>query len=105
MLLLLASHGALAITPSESTNCQDVPVPTGWVVVNKTWNRNTCGHPTTPQGNVWTIEKFDNLPVGTPLTICGSSAIPSGWIPTSFDWNPQVCGAQYSTEHGIYDTI
>ncbi|HEY2345693.1 MAG TPA: hypothetical protein VGH80_07405 [Xanthomonadaceae bacterium] len=105
LLLLLASGSAFGVTVDQKTMCQNTPVPTGWVVVNKTWNRNTCGNPVAPQGNVWTIDEFDNLPVGTPLTICGSSAIPSGWIPTSFDWNPAVCGAQYSAEHGLYNTI
>jgi hypothetical protein len=103
-LLVAASTPAFAIVVNQKTICQNTAVPAGWVVVNKTWSRATCGNPATPQGNVWTIDEYDNLPVGTPLTICSSSSIPSGWLPTSFDWNPQVCGAQFSTDHGLFNT-
>lgn len=105
VLLLVASRSAFAITVTQKNICRGDPVPTGWVIANKTWNRNTCGSPHTPQANVWTIEEYDNLPVGTPLTVCSSSRIPNGWITTGFQWNPSVCGAQFSTQKDAYNTV
>ncbi len=105
LLLCAASNSVFATTVREKTICKNDPVPSGWVIVNKTWNRGSCGNPATPQGNVWWIDEFDNLPVGTPLTICAfSSSVPSGWVPTSLQWNPSVCGAQYSTQSLPFNT-
>jgi hypothetical protein len=50
------------------------------------------------------IERYNNLPVGTPLTICATSPVPNGWVPTSWQWNPSVCGAQFSTQRDAYNT-
>jgi len=106
LLLLAASKSAFAITVTQKNICRGDPVPAGWVIANKTWNRNTCGSPHTAQVNVWTIEKYDNLPVGTSLVVCASSrAYPDGWLPTSFKWNPAVCGAQFSTQTDTYNTV
>jgi hypothetical protein len=106
LLLLAASKSAFAITVNQKNICNDAPVPSGWVVANKAWSRSSCGNPLTPQGNVWLIEEYDNLPVGAPLTMCAfSSPVPAGWIPTSTQWNPSLCGAQFGTQSSPYNTI
>ncbi len=106
LLLLAASKSAFAIAVSQKNICSGTQVPSGWVIANKTWSRNTCGNPATPQGNLWLIEEYDNLPVGAPLTMCAfSSPTPAGWAPTSFQWNPSLCGAQFGTQTSPYNTI
>ena len=105
LLLLAASNSAFAITVIQKNICRGDPVPAGWVIANKIWSRSTCGSPATPQGNVWVIEEYNNLPVGTPLTVCASSHVPTGWVPTSFHWNPSVCGAQFSTQSSTFNTV
>jgi hypothetical protein len=105
MMLLVASKSAFATTVNQKNICRGDPVPAGWVIANKLWNRNTCGTPHTPQVNVWTIEEYDNLPVGTPLNVCAASHYPSGWVTTGFQWNPSVCGAQFDTQTGVYNTV
>jgi hypothetical protein len=104
-VLLAASQCAFAVTVSLKNICASAPVPTGWVTVNKTWNPSACGYFAAPQGNVLALDEFNNLPVGTPLTVCESSPIPAGWIPTSYQWNPAVCGAQYGAKSGPYNTV
>ncbi|HTA65238.1 MAG TPA: hypothetical protein VK753_07020 [Xanthomonadaceae bacterium] len=106
LLLLIASNSAFAIHVSQKQVCQNTSVPSGWVIANKTWNRTTCGSPSTPQANVWVLDEYGDLPVGTTLTICAfSSSVPSGWVPTSFNSNPGVCGAQYGAPENPYNTV
>jgi len=105
LLFLVASNSAFAITVTEKNICDSAAVPTGWVVINKSWSRTTCGDPATPQANDWLIAEYNDLPVGTPLTVCESSAIPAGWVPTSYQWNSAVCGAQFGGVSGPFDTV
>jgi len=74
-------------------------------VVNKVWSRNACGKPTTPVGNAWVLDEYDNLPVGTPLTVCETSPIPAGWVATGYQANSTVCGAQYGSQSLPYNTV
>jgi hypothetical protein len=105
IVLLAGSRNAFAVTVEQGYVCQNAAVPSGWVIVNKTWSKTICGNPATPQGNVWWLERYNNLPVGTPLNMCAfASSTPSGWIPTSLKWNPAICGAQYGEQSGPYNS-
>jgi hypothetical protein len=105
LLLLVISRSASATTVSQLNICQSAPVPSGWIVANKSWSKTTCGDPATAQGNVSLIERYDNLPIGMPLIVCESSPIPPGWVPTSYQWNATLCGAQFGSGSGPFNTV
>lgn len=103
--LFIACDHAFAVQVSQKTICANTQVPTGWVIANATWNKARCGDPAVPQPNVWTLQEYANLPVGTSLTICSSlSPVPAGWLPTGFHSNSAVCGAQYGLPSNPYNT-
>ena len=74
------------------TICANSPIPEGWIKVGDRWNPTMCGKPTTIVFNVWTIQRYDNLPVDSRLTVCAAAPTPSGWVDVSTSWNPTMCG-------------
>lgn len=75
-------------------------MPTGWLKIGGQWNPTTCGNPTTIYENVWLIERYDNKPVGTVMTICAQQ-IPSGWVKISGGWNPTMCGSPSTIQENV----
>ena len=67
------------------------PIPTGWIKVNDSFDPTSCGKPTVITYNVWTIERYDNKPVGAQLLACSAPA-PPGWAVVNQAWNPTTCG-------------
>lgn len=73
--------------------CWGSPIPTGWIVVNTSWNPAACGY----NGggivdNIWTIEQYSSMPVGSVLGACSGVSIPDGWVLVGSAWNPSACG-------------
>lgn len=77
--------------------CANSPVPAGWIKVNDHWDPTICGRPTSIVYNVWTIQRYDNKPVGTYLTVCAQAPTPSGWVLVDTRWDPTRCGYPHST--------
>jgi hypothetical protein len=75
-------------------------VPPGWIHVNDHWNPTVCGNPTDISPNVWTIERYDNLPIGSTLTACAGT-VPVGWALVGTGWNPTSCGEPVNIENNI----
>lgn len=67
-------------------------LPTGWLKIGGQWNPTQCGNPTHIYENVWLIERYDNKPVGSVMTVC-AQPIPSGWVKIGGSWNPTACGS------------
>jgi hypothetical protein len=66
-------------------------VPPGWIKINDAWNPTVCGNPARIAYNVWTIQRFDDQPMGAVIHAC-KVAVPSGWAIVGTLWNPTVCG-------------
>jgi hypothetical protein len=66
-------------------------VPPGWIKINDAWNPTVCGKPTSIAYNVWTIQRFTDLPMGAIIHAC-RGAVPLGWAMVGTLWNPTVCG-------------
>jgi len=67
------------------------PVPPGWIKINDAWNPTVCGNPARIAYNVWTIQRFDDQPMGAVIHAC-KGVVPSGWAIVGTLWNPTVCG-------------
>jgi hypothetical protein len=50
-----------------------------------------CGNPARIAYNVWTIQRFDDQPMGAVIHAC-KGVVPSGWAIVGTLWNPTVCG-------------
>jgi hypothetical protein len=72
--------------------CGGSPVPAGWIKVNDRWDPTICGRPTGIFNNVWAIQRYDNQPVGTFMTVCAQAPTPSGWVVVATRWDPTSCG-------------
>jgi hypothetical protein len=66
-------------------------VPPGWIKINDAWNPTVCGNPARIAYNVWTIQRFNDQPVGAVIHAC-KAAVPAGWAIVGTLWNPTVCG-------------
>ena len=104
-LLLLACGDAFAVQVSQKNICANARAGRmgGRECILGT---QVSGSPATPQANVWTLNQYANLPVGTSLTMCSAiSPVPPGWFQTGFHSNPSVCGAQYGQPDSPYNTV
>ena len=63
----------------------------GWIQTNDNWDPTTCGKPTSITYNVWTIRRYDILPVGSEMVVCAGS-VPTGWVKVGEHWDPTSCG-------------
>ncbi len=79
------------VTISETQAVCAGPIPSGWIKVNDAWNPTVCGNPSNISYNVWTIERYDNKPVGSTMQAC-AAPVPSGWAIVGSNWNPTACG-------------
>ena len=66
-------------------------LPYGWIRVGDFWNPTTCGNPTSISYNVWAIERYTDLAVGSTLLAC-TGPVPAGWAMVGSNWNPTTCG-------------
>jgi hypothetical protein len=66
-------------------------VPPGWIKINDAWNPTVCGNPARIAYNVWTIQRFDDQPIGAIIHAC-KGPVPSAWAIVGTLWNPTVCG-------------
>ncbi len=66
-------------------------VPPGWIRIDDRWDPTKCGHPVSVTNNVWTIERYDNKPVGSIMNACAGS-VPDGWTVVARRWDPTKCG-------------
>jgi hypothetical protein len=66
-------------------------VASGWIKINDAWNPTVCGKPTVITYNVWTIQQFEDQPIGAIIHAC-KGAVPAGWATAGTVWNPTVCG-------------
>lgn len=71
-------------------------LPAGWALVNDHWDPMSCGNPSNIIYNVWTIERYDDKPVGTLMSVCAGQA-PRGWARINDSWDPMRCGRPTST--------
>ena len=72
--------------------CANSPVPNGWIKTNDYWDPTRCGNPSRITYNVWTIERFDNQPVGSVMNVCAGAPTPNGWVIVNTSWDPTRCG-------------
>ncbi|MGC0151088.1 hypothetical protein ACPRNU_01350 [Chromobacterium vaccinii] len=66
-------------------------LPYGWIAINSYWNPTSCGNPTQITFNVWSIERYTDLAVGSTLLAC-TGPVPAGWAVIRTNWNPTACG-------------
>lgn len=66
-------------------------VPPGWIKINDAWNPTVCGNPARIAYNVWSIQRFDDQPIGAIIHAC-KGPVPSAWAIAGTLWNPTVCG-------------
>ena len=99
---LAAGPGAAVIAPSLSarqTVCAGQGVP-GWILVDDSWNPTACGNPTSISYNVWTLERFDDKPVGAQMRAC-FGPVPPGWRIEKAAWDPTACGYPTSISDNV----
>jgi hypothetical protein len=81
--------------------CSSSPVPAGWIKVNDHWSPTSCGNPTSIVYNVWTIETYQDKPVGAVMNVCASAPTPAGWVDINTYWSPTSCGHPTSIVHNM----
>jgi hypothetical protein len=64
----------------------------GWIKVDDEWNPAKCGSPTAIVYNVWTIARYETMPVGTVMSVCANAPTPPGWAKIDDEWSPTKCG-------------
>ena len=75
--------------------CRGAAIPQGWLLVDNLKERSMCGGENTTiynLYNVWAIERHDNRPVGSEMTVCASSPTPPGWTVVDVFRKNDVCG-------------
>jgi hypothetical protein len=72
--------------------CYTSSIPTGWILAGGKWDPTSCGRPQRIFENIWTILRYDNLPVGTVIEVCLSAPTPNGWIEVGRHWDFTKCG-------------
>jgi hypothetical protein len=75
-------------------------VPPGWIKINDEWNPTVCGNPARIAYNVWSIQRFNDQPMGAVIHAC-KAAVPSGWAIVGTLWNPTVCGHPASNQLNV----
>lgn len=83
------------IAPTETVCARQVP--SGWIKVDDAWNPTSCGNPTHTTYNVWIIEQYSDLAVGSVMSACTGPA-PPGWVVVDNHWNPTACGHPTSNQ-------
>ncbi|PWT98978.1 MAG: hypothetical protein C5B51_28120 [Terriglobia bacterium] len=89
----------------QQTICADTPIPDGWIKVNTANDASVCGFPSDPRlQNVWIIEKYEERPIGTRMTVCADRPrfpsgqdVPTGWIVKGRHNDPAGCGKPVDT--------
>ena len=76
-----------------TTICKGTPIPSGYLIVNDSWDPTTCGKPSTNTTyNVQTIMKVSDYPLGAALRVCAGQTIPGNWKIVSTLWDGTSCG-------------
>ena len=70
--------------------CADT-VPSGWIIVNLSWNPTVCGSPNAMTLNEWTLERFETKFIGTTIDACVGT-VPSGWVVVDTYRDSRRCG-------------
>jgi hypothetical protein len=86
------SEGAPPAPPETRTLCAGEAVPAGFVKVNDSWDPARCGKPAAETWNVWTVQRYDDRPVGFVMDQCTEAAIPEGWVLVAMRSVPEACG-------------
>jgi hypothetical protein len=95
---LIENYAAPSVEPStrpSSSETQEVCRGTrlaGWIRVDDRWDPARCGSPTTIVYNVWILVRYENMPVGTVISVCAGAATPRGWVKIDDAWIPTKCG-------------
>jgi hypothetical protein len=87
-------------TISEIMHVCRYNLPPGWAKINDYWSPTSCGNPPRIDYNVWMIQRYDNMPVGSYMDVC-SDSIPSGWMVINTRWNPTTCGHPPHIYHNV----
>lgn len=101
-VLLLSSvlFGTRAFAET-ATSCVSDPIPTGWVATDQFYDLGECNTPYPPlpfQGNVLTITRYNNLPVGSILNVCSADYTPiPGWNAGPWHYDGTICDCPYPT--------
>lgn len=103
LALFLFSSGASALGSMDHI-CDGQPVPSGYVVIDRTWDPTSCGNPIMITPNVDVIWRYSDSPVGAQANACLPLTAPPGWVIDSTQ-NGYVCGYQYGVNTGPYVTI
>jgi hypothetical protein len=102
LVVLSSSNGVLWETHTQQywgpaeletiTMCAEGPIPGGYIKTNTTWDPTKCGNPTAIVGNVWTLTRYLDRPIGSTIDVCADAPVPNGWVVTDTRWDPQACG-------------
>lgn len=71
------------------------PIPAGWTVISSSGGDGQCGNIGSSTAAIFTIKRYDNLPIGFTLDVCKYSSpvlIPPGWSFVSEWYGGGVCG-------------
>jgi hypothetical protein len=94
-----AGSSSASVVYESQTVCANQTVA-GWIKTNDSWNPTTCGNPSSIIYNVWTIERYDNMAIGSVMTAC-TGAVPGGWAMINSSWNPTTCGHPTSIMNNV----
>lgn len=81
--------------PERQIICRGASIPQGWLLVDNLKERSMCGGENTAiynAYNVWAIERHDNRPAGSEMTVCASAPTPPGWTVVDVFRKNDVCG-------------
>ena len=81
--------------PERQIICRGAAIPQGWLLVDNLKERTMCGGENTAvfnAYNVWAIERYDNRPAGSEMTVCASTPTPPGWTVVDVFRKNDVCG-------------
>jgi hypothetical protein len=82
--------------PAPSSGCKFIhvsePVPSGWIMTDCKWD------PTQKDShldyNLKWICRYDHLPIGTEMDVCGQAPTPPGWQVVGQKWDPNRCAGK-----------
>jgi len=93
---LAVAYDALAETQTVCAGS----VPAGWIRTDDRWDPTKCEKPAAITNNVWSIERYDDKPIGAVMNAC-SDVGPWGWSIIAQRWDPTKCGRPAANTNNI----
>ncbi len=100
LTMFACSYALSKVDAAEEEICADSVVPQGWITTDVYWQPAKCSQPYRIP-NVAKIQRYDDKPVGTTMTVCSLAPTPGGWTQQDSYWQPALCGQPTSKSNNV----